>query len=195
MENWLLANTQVSLRPIVRTDFDAFWQLGSCNYNVVRWLTGAPWPPQRENVEAFFAQISPAPYPQAPMRRAIVVDGAFAGTIELALPGDLEDYPHLPTIGYWLGEPFWGKGFASRAVRLILQQAFAIEGVGTVAARAFQENAGSLNVLSKAGFKIVGACKRYSKARGETVACHVLIVTHDDFLKQLDLKDANHFER
>ncbi|WP_068311558.1 GNAT family N-acetyltransferase [Polycladidibacter hongkongensis] len=175
----------VQLRNLRAADLEVFWNLGSCNYNVVRWLTGAPWPPQRSNAEDFFSQLSSAPYPLAPIRRAITVDGAFAGTIELALPGDLDDLPQLPTLGYWLGEPFWGKGFASRAVRLILQQAFAIEGVGTVAARAFQDNAGSLNVLSKTGFKIVGACERYSKARGETVACHILIVTHDDFLETI----------
>ena len=59
-------------------------------------------------------------------------------------------------IGYWLGEPHWGKGYMSEAVKGLLEAAFATGHYPRLKARALASNAGSLNVLEKAGFKRIG---------------------------------------
>lgn len=61
-----------------------------------------------------------------------------------------------PEIGYWLGEPYWGKGIMSEAVKGLLEAAFATGLYPKLIARALKTNAGSLNVLEKAGFKRTG---------------------------------------
>ncbi len=61
-----------------------------------------------------------------------------------------------PELGYWLGEPHWGKGIMSEAVKGLLEAAFATRLFPRIAARALVGNAGSLNVLKKAGFVPTG---------------------------------------
>jgi RimJ/RimL family protein N-acetyltransferase len=62
-----------------------------------------------------------------------------------------------PELGYWLGEPHWGKGIMSEAVKGLLEAAQATGLYPAVRARALQSNAQSIHVLEKAGFKNIGA--------------------------------------
>jgi ribosomal-protein-alanine N-acetyltransferase len=55
-------------------------------------------------------------------------------------------------IGYWLGEPFWGRGVVTQVVRVLTEQAFARPEVTRVFAPVHAGNAGSMRVLEKNGF-------------------------------------------
>ena len=55
-------------------------------------------------------------------------------------------------IGYWLAEPFWGRGIATDAVRAIVDYAFASFGLIGVEAHVFEWNLASCRVLEKVGF-------------------------------------------
>lgn len=55
-------------------------------------------------------------------------------------------------IGYWLGEPFWGRGVVTQVVRVLTGQAFARPDVMRVFAPVHAGNAGSMRVLEKNGF-------------------------------------------
>ena len=61
-----------------------------------------------------------------------------------------------PEIGYWLGEPHWGKGLMSEAAKGLIEAAFATGLYPRLKARALADNAGSLSVLGKAGFRRTG---------------------------------------
>lgn len=70
-------------------------------------------------------------------------------------------------IGYWLGRPFWGLGYASEAAR-----AFTVEArsLGALEAAHFVDNPASGRVLEKAGFAYTGQVDdRFSLARGGRV--------------------------
>ena len=54
-------------------------------------------------------------------------------------------------LGYWLGEPYWGKGYATEAA-IALVQAAKDAGHKKLFANAITENTGSIRVLEKAGF-------------------------------------------
>ncbi len=54
-------------------------------------------------------------------------------------------------LGYWLGRPFWGKGYATQAVQAIVQAA-SKTGYTEIFARAKSSNSGSIRVLEKSGF-------------------------------------------
>ena len=56
-----------------------------------------------------------------------------------------------PEIGYWLGEPYWGRGYATEATRGLIE-AVRAAGIAVVCARALAENKGSRGVLMKLGF-------------------------------------------
>jgi len=56
-------------------------------------------------------------------------------------------------VGYWIGEPYWGKGYATEAVKLLVDLAFKELGLLRVYAYIFEYNIASKKVLEKAGFK------------------------------------------
>ena len=73
----------------------------------------------------------------------------------------LEDVHRMTAeIGYWIGEPFWGLGIATRAVRLTTDYAFHALGLERIQAMVFEWNAPSARVLEKAGYVLEGRLRR-----------------------------------
>jgi len=88
---------------------------------------------------------------------AIDYQGAVIGDIHIAKQTDILRLSGF--LGYWLGEEFWGRGFATEAVKTITRHAFENLGLIRVFARVFATNKGSIRVLEKAGFKQEGHFK------------------------------------
>ncbi|HEY7664040.1 MAG TPA: GNAT family N-acetyltransferase [Xanthobacteraceae bacterium] len=61
-----------------------------------------------------------------------------------------------PEIGYWLGVPFWGRGYATEAARALIDHAFGKLGCNRLFARARVSNPASRRVLEKCGFQWTG---------------------------------------
>ena len=59
-------------------------------------------------------------------------------------------------LGYWIGLPFWGKGFASEAARVLVEFAFSQLGLNRVQAHHMARNPASGRVLIKAGLRPEG---------------------------------------
>jgi RimJ/RimL family protein N-acetyltransferase len=62
----------------------------------------------------------------------------------------------VPEIGYWLGVPFWGNGYATEAARALIDYVFETHGHEMLAAGARISNPGSRRVLEKCGFQWTG---------------------------------------
>jgi RimJ/RimL family protein N-acetyltransferase len=61
-----------------------------------------------------------------------------------------------PEIGYWLGVPYWGQGYATEAVRALIDHAFGDLGHEALQAGARVSNPASRRVLEKCGFQWTG---------------------------------------
>jgi RimJ/RimL family protein N-acetyltransferase len=61
-----------------------------------------------------------------------------------------------PELGYWLGVPFWGQGYATEAVRAVIDYAFTELDYAFLNAGARVTNPGSRRVLEKCGFQWTG---------------------------------------
>ncbi len=61
-----------------------------------------------------------------------------------------------PEIGYWLGAPFWGRGYATEAIRAAIDHAFGVLGHDMLRAAARVSNPSSRRVLEKCGFQWSG---------------------------------------
>ncbi len=68
-------------------------------------------------------------------------------------------------VGYWLGREFWGKGIATRALSLFLEQVTTRPLYAYVA----KHNLASIRVLEKCEFTITGEDKGLSSAGSEEV--------------------------
>jgi RimJ/RimL family protein N-acetyltransferase len=64
---------------------------------------------------------------------------------------------HPPEVGYWLGAKFWGKGYATEAVRAVIDHVFTDLDCEALQAAARVTNPGSRRVLEKCGFQWTGA--------------------------------------
>ena len=56
-------------------------------------------------------------------------------------------------IGYWLGQPYWGKGYAVEAARALVRFGFEQMGLERVEAKCFIENSAGQRVIEKLGMK------------------------------------------
>ena len=135
------------LRAPMRGDVPDLVRLAD-NRNIAAVLSRLPSPYTRADavafVEIFALRADERPY-------AITLDGRLIGVVGFTY------FPEEPPeLGYWLGEPYWGKGYMSEAVKALLDAAFATHQYKQIKSRALAANAASLNVLEKAGFKRVG---------------------------------------
>jgi [ribosomal protein S5]-alanine N-acetyltransferase len=62
-------------------------------------------------------------------------------------------------LGYWLGEPFWGREIMTESVIKFTDYAFREFGLVRIFAEPYAENHGSCRVLEKAGFELEGRLK------------------------------------
>ena len=84
---------------------------------------------------------------------AIEVDGELAGGCGMMLLKDV--YRHSAEVGYWIAEPFWGKGVATEAIKLLLEKINKnFPPIIRVYAEIFEYNKASMRVLEKNGFHL-----------------------------------------
>lgn len=82
----------------------------------------------------------------------IVRDGTLIGACGLEERADDE----TPELGYWLGVPYWGRGFATEAVRALIDHAFGDLEHEALQAGARVSNPASRRVLEKCAFQWTG---------------------------------------
>lgn len=97
--------------------------------------------------------------------RTIVLPGG-------AVVGHVLAYEHFGDreVSYWLARAHWGQGIASGALQGFLRQLK----TRPLFARAAKDNLGSLKVLQKCGFSIIGEDKGYAGGRREETEEYVL---------------------
>jgi len=66
--------------------------------------------------------------------------------------GGVGEYSKTAQFGYWLGEPYWGRGIATAAARAMVTHTLAVARFVRLEAPVFEWNPGSMRVLEKAGF-------------------------------------------
>jgi RimJ/RimL family protein N-acetyltransferase len=107
-----------------------------------------PHPYALADAERFFASVNQS---DGEMAFLITREGVVLGACGIALPER-----DAPEIGYWLGVPFWGHGYATEAVRAAIDHAFADLDFEALQAGARVTNPASRRVLEKCGFQWTG---------------------------------------
>lgn len=136
-----------TLRAWRRDDVENLTRLGD-NPKIARFMTeGFPSPFTREKAIAF---IQMANSESPPRILAITLMDEAIGGIGIHPQSDI--YRQNAELGYWLGEPFWGKGIMTEAIRLMVAYGFEHWPVNRIFARPYHTNIGSQRALEKAGF-------------------------------------------
>ena len=87
--------------------------------------------------------------------------GKAIGTIELKLNGhtDMTERDDECELGYWLGKPFWGRGYMPEAAREIIRHGFEDIGMNTIWCGYYEGNQKSKRVQEKVGFIYHHTCE------------------------------------
>jgi RimJ/RimL family protein N-acetyltransferase len=175
----VIRTERLLLRPLRPTDAEPLFALFN-NWQVVRWLSMPPWPyALADAVEFILPRVTQMP---AETNFAIALDDSLIGGIGVRM----KDASHLqaaagPNLGYWLGQPYWGRGYMTEAARGLIARAFASGVSETIYSGAFADNAPSLRVQEKLGFLRAGECVLFSKPRGVEYPHVNTVLTRDAF--------------
>jgi len=146
----------VSLRPLEDRDLDAIYRQATDPESI---RMAAFTPQDQRDRAAFLDRMARLRADPSVTFLVIDVDGVAAGTIgSFHVDGELE-------VTYWVDRAHWGKGVASAALQLLLAET----AERPVYGRAATDNAGSLRVLERAGFRRIGVDRGFAAGRGEEI--------------------------
>ena len=158
-----IRTARLVLRPLQATDAEPLFALFA-DWEVVRRLSMPPWPYALEDAHAFIRE----QLGQDPTRItfAITLANALIGGVDVRMnPAGASQRGAGPNLGYWLGRPYWGRGYMTEAARGFLVGVFEADLGNVVYSGAFADNAASLHVQEKLGFERDRETMQYSRPR------------------------------
>jgi RimJ/RimL family protein N-acetyltransferase len=145
-----VATARLALRPLREGDADRLHALFA-DWEVMRWLSSPPWPYGLDDARDFIA-MRRRPDPDY-ITAAITRDGDFIGSVDAIIkPASSVQRERGYSVGYWLGRPYWGRGYMSEAAAAFVGRLFASIPDETIYSGAFAANAASLRIQEKLGF-------------------------------------------
>lgn len=158
MDETIPVQRVVSIRDVTEADLSALYRLSvdpeSNRMAMVR-------PRGRESFDAHWASVLRS---TDTVSKVILLGDRVVGKISCFTVNEMR------TIGYWVDREYWGRGIATRALGLLVQEVTARPLHALVATT----NTGSIRVLEKCGFVVIG--KEHSPETERYVECDELIL-------------------
>ncbi|MEM7358947.1 MAG: GNAT family protein [Pseudomonadota bacterium] len=135
----------INLRAFNIGDVSRLVELAN-NKNVSRYLTGTfPFPYSREDAEWWINTGS-----KQGVNKVIEYENHLVGSVGYSQKS--ADSLTTAIIGYWVGEPYWGLGIASAALKTLTTEVFATTNIVRLEAGIYSPNIGSMRVAENAGY-------------------------------------------
>jgi RimJ/RimL family protein N-acetyltransferase len=151
----------IALRPVADADLGPLFDQMRDPEAVRMAAFTADDPDDRGAFDAHMARVRSSP---GVTNRAIACDDQLVGSIAaFVLDGRTE-------VTYWIGRAAWGRGIASRALELLLD----LVPARPLYARAASDNAASLRILEKSGFKVIGTETSFAPGRNGDIVETIL---------------------
>jgi len=126
------------------------------NWEVVRWVSSVPHPYTEADGREWIARVQQDHATGRPRRFAIALKDSDRLIGGVGIDGSTGDESGEPALGYWLGEPHWGNGYAREAVAAVIDYGLQTLGMETIRAYTDPSNVASQKVLLRCGLKKVG---------------------------------------
>jgi RimJ/RimL family protein N-acetyltransferase len=152
-----LATERLLLRPFRRSDAPEFTRLAG-DWAVASMTSDIPFPLSQSQAMAW---LRPG---RGELRFAIELNGQLIGGA-----GYYRRRSGAAELGFWLGRPWWGRGYATEATQSIVRYGFQTGRLPGFTSSHFVDNWASARVLKKLGFEPVGRGRIASVARGHDV--------------------------
>lgn len=146
----VIRTARLVLRPLREGDDARIFALFA-NWNVVRFLSSPPWPYTADDARDFVQRRMSGGVD--PLTAVITRDDALIGMTDVIVkPASAVQRERGYSLGYWIGEPYWGHGYMSEAARAFIAHVFATIPDDTIYSGVFRDNAASLRIQDKLGF-------------------------------------------
>jgi RimJ/RimL family protein N-acetyltransferase len=150
------------------------------DFDVAGNLARVPYPYTPKDAGMWLDSQAERPDP-APDATAFAIDikgEGYVGTVGIH-QGDSGE----PVLGYWLGKPWWGRGYMTEAAGTVRDWYFAATNSERLLCGAFHFNAASLAIQRKLGFVETGRSRIYCLARGEDIDHIDTALTRTSFME------------
>ncbi|MEU0672396.1 GNAT family N-acetyltransferase [Streptomyces sp. NPDC006172] len=145
---------QIDLRPVHDSDLPVFYRQMSDPEARRMAAFMPPDPADLSQFEEHWKRVR-----AGALVRTVLTDGDVVGHASVyGEPGERE-------VTYWVDRSHWGRGIATAALRALLCEV----PERPLYARAAADNAGSLRVLEKCGFRVTAHASGFANARGEEI--------------------------
>ena len=174
----VLRTERLRLRPFVPTDAERLTELLQ-SPEIARWTLSIPHPYRLEDAVSFLEKRRTADEERTDFGWGIEV----TATCELIGAVGLKD-PNWQfgraEIGYWIGESYWGKGYATEAAHRVVRWAFESGGLYRVQATYAPGNQRSAKVLRNVGMQPEGLLRGYTQKNGQRLDLELCAVLRTD---------------
>lgn len=164
----------IKLREYQKSDLDVLVKLLN-NAKMSQYMKQIPFPYTRADGEWW---LETGQHMDGTVTRAIISitetennNGEFVGAIGM-IPVGKGWKEHQAEIGYWIGEPYWGKGLATKAVKQFCEYCFQELGYKKLFGGVLSPNKGSMRVLERCGFQLEGVLRQEVVKNGTCYHVH-----------------------
>jgi RimJ/RimL family protein N-acetyltransferase len=166
----VIITNRLQLRPFQTSDIPHIVQLLSTP-DIAKTTLNIPYPYREEDARAWIElqekhRATGAGYTFAITRRD---DAQLLGAIDIRP----QSCHRKAEIGYWIGVPYWGQGYATEAVQTIIRYGFEMLDLNRIYALHFTDNPASGRVMQKAGMTFEGIL-REDVLKGDTFRDHAI---------------------
>ena len=161
-----LLTAQLILRPMEARDAGAIARHLS-EWDIVKQTATVPFPYDERSALTWIARVRRRHAEGREYAFAITAPGhdELMGATSLSFTSDPVS-GRVGEIGYWLGLPFWGRGYASEAVQTVTRFGLDTLGLDSIEAVVFKENKKSARVLQRCGYRLLRSETRHYADRG-----------------------------
>lgn len=158
----ILVTRRLTLRSPLEVDSDTLFKALN-NANIARNLGTLPYPYLRNHADEWISENQEG-------AKGCVYTIHRERLIGSVGVHDASKKGELPVLGYWLDEPYWGKGYMTEAARAVVARAFRHYDTDAIRSYAIADNEGSLKVMDNLGFEQTGEGRVFNAVRGEELA-------------------------
>ena len=174
----ILETERLILRPWEETDAESLYEYAKDP--AIGPIAG--WPPHKSVAESLdvIRNVFTSPECYAICEKD---NNKAIGAIELKLDGhtDMTTNDDECELGYWLGKPFWGRGYMPEAGKALLRRGFETLGMSVIWCGYYEGNAKSKRVQEKLGFRYHHSCQEV-----EVPLMNEIRVGHTNFMTKED---------
>ncbi len=153
-----MRSQRLTYRPIEASDAARVAVLAG-EWDVARMTSRIPHPYSLVDADLWIASIGNDEFV-----RGVEHEGKLIGAV-----GYIEGDERQAEIGYWIGKPWWGHGFATEAAGALVAHCFGPAGFLRLTCGHFVDNPASARVIAKLGFRRIGTSRQWCEARKSDV--------------------------